>query len=222
MSLTNKISQRISVKLNYDKEKTAVINYGLFAFVQFFVALSLVVITGLFMGMFFQALIVSFAASILRVYSGGVHATKPSICLIVGTAATIINMLIARCLTNYLLIEYVLVIDAFILGLAYCLIAKYAPVDSPAKPIRTKEKRKKMRRNSFIVLTTYVAVISVLMSAYFIKEYSIYVEYATCICIAVGWQVFNLTIIGHRVLNKVDSIINHILFRKRRDSNEEN
>lgn len=218
MTLTNKLAQRISSELHYDEEKTAVISYGIFAFLQIFASIALVAFFGFLLGFFFQTLIVSFTSSILRMYSGGVHATKPSICLIVGTVATIANTIIAHYLTALVPIKLIICFIVLIIAFSYYIIVKYAPVDSTAKPIRTLSKQKKMKKLSLLVLSIYLALIFVLLTMYLIKANILYLEFATCICVAIGWQVFNLTIIGHRVLRKVDKFINQILFKTKENN----
>ncbi len=214
MSLTNKLTGKISSELGYDAEKSAVIRYGMFAFFQIFISLAIVAVLGLLLGAVFQALVVSFCSAILRQYSGGVHATKPSICLIVGTVATIAITVIVHSFTAMVPVAYLIGVIVIIMALAYFLIHKYAPVDSPAKPIKTEKKRTKMKRISLIVLSVYFAFIIVLVIMNLTQTRPVYMEYAMCICLASGWQVFNLTNKGHRLLKKVDSVINKSLFKK--------
>ncbi len=222
MSLSNKLAKKISSELNYDSEKSAVISYGLFAFIQVIASLALVVLFGFLFGVVVQALIVSFASSILRQYSGGVHATRPSICLLIGTVVTIAIAVLVNIMAKFWAVELLLAIDVLLIGCGYYLIVKYAPVDSAAKPIRTQAKRKKMKKTSLIVLFVYFMFIIILTIIFYITRNRIFVEYASCICVAVGWQVFNLTIIGHRILGKVDLVINKIFFKERRKLNEKN
>ena len=214
MNLPNRLAQKISSELNYDEEKSAVISYGIFAFLQILASLALVALLGVVLGVAIQALTVSFVSSILRQYSGGAHATKPSICLIVGTAATIAITLIAHYAAKFMPIEYLICTDVFVIAFSYYLVAKYAPVDSPAKPIKTEKKRKKMKRRSLIVLSMYVVFISILTIMYFAEKNILYIEYAMCIGMAIGWQVFSFTKKGHRFVNKIDSKLNKITFKK--------
>ncbi len=217
MNVSNKLAQKISSELNFDEEKSKVVYYGIFAFLQVLASLALVTLFGLLFGVVTQALVASFASSILRQYSGGVHATRPSICLIVGTLATIAIAVTAHYSIDAIAHEYLAAIPVILILVSYYLVIKLAPVDSPAKPIRTQTKRNKMKKLSLIVLSVYAAIIAALLIFYFTEEKIVCLEYAMCIGIAVGWQSFNLTIIGHRVLKKVDSVISKILMLKRRD-----
>lgn len=212
MSLTNKLAQKISAELNYDEEKSAVISYGIFAFLQILASLALVALLGALLGVVFQALVVSFASSILRQYSGGVHATRPSICLIIGTIATIAVTMIAHYCSRLIPIEYLMIIIVVIIASSFYLVIKYAPVDSPAKPIRTDSKRKRMKKFSLIILSIYFVLVFVLVMISLIGRDHLYLEFAMCICVATCWQVFNLTIKGHSFLKKVDSLISRIFF----------
>lgn len=216
MSLTSKLAKKISVELNYDEEKSAVISYGIFAFFQILASLCIVALAGFCCGVLFQALVVSFAISILRQYSGGIHATRPSVCLIIGTVVTIAIALIVHYLLVYIDSLYTLSMCVVLLILSYYIVIKFAPVDSPEKPIRTQKKRAKMKKLSLVVLSIYLMIVCILVIVYFSKGDIRCLEYVMCICMAAGWQVFTLTVKGHRCLKKVDSVLNKILFKSRR------
>lgn len=217
MSLTNKLANKISSELNYDSEKSAVISYGIFAVIQILASLALVTLFGLLLGIVYEALIVSFSISILRQYSGGVHATKPSICLIIGTIATITVAVISHYLTHAIDTTIIILANLVFIALTYYFVIKYAPVDSPEKPIKTSEKRKRMKKISLIVLSVYLLIIILLVILANVHNKPIYLEYSLCISLATLWQCFNLTKKGHRLLRKVDSVIKKILFRSKED-----
>lgn len=218
MSLTNKLAQKISTELNYDSEKSAVISYGIFAFFQIMASLIIVSLIGLCIGVLFQVLVISFAISILRQYSGGIHATRPSVCLIISTVVTIVIATVAHYLLVYIDAIYLISICVLLLILSYYLIAKYAPVDTPQKPIKTQSKRERMKKLSLIVLSVYSICVCILTVVYFVKKDIHCLEYATCLCMASGWQVFTLTMKGHRYLRKVDAFLNKILFKSSEDN----
>lgn len=216
MSLTDRLVKKISSELNYDEEKSAVISYGIFAFLQILTSIAIVTLFGLLLGVVFQVLVVSFSISILRQYSGGIHATRPSLCLILGTIATIAIALIVHYLISLIIIEVNLSIIIVIMALSFYLVIKLAPVDSPEKPIRTQSKKNKMKKLSLIVLSLYLICIAVLIIFSYVKGNIRYLEFAMCICLASGWQVFTLTVKGHRFLRKVDSVLNKLIFNPRR------
>lgn len=218
MSLTDKLSEKISTELNYDSEKSAVISYGIFAVLQILASLALITLLGLLFGIVLEALIVSFSISILRQYSGGVHATRPSICLIIGTIATVALAVISHYLIHAIDNTTIIVFANFVfIALTYFYVIKYAPVDSQEKPIKTLDKRKRMKKLSLIVLSVYLLIIILLVILATVHNKSVYLEYSLCISLATLWQCFNLTKKGHRLLRKVDSVIKKILFRTKED-----
>lgn len=217
MSLTDKLAHKISTELDYDSEKSAVISYGIFAFIQILASLTLVTLFGLLFGIIIQALLVSFSISILRQYSGGVHATRPSICLIIGTIATIAIAVVSHYLTHAIANTIIVFANLVFIALTYYFVIQYAPVDSPEKPIKTLEKRRKMKKISLIVLSVYLSIIILLVILAIAHNKPIYLEYSLCVSLATLWQCFNLTKKGHRLLRKVDSVIKKILFRTKED-----
>lgn len=217
MSLTSKLANKISTELNYDSEKSAVISYGIFAVLQILASLALVTLFGLLFGIVLEALIVSFSISILRQYSGGVHATRPSICLIIGTIATIVLAALSHYLTFVIGSTIIILANLVSIALTYYFVIKYAPVDSPEKPIKSSEKRKRMKKISLIVLSVYLFIVILLVMLAIVHSKPIYLGYSLCISLATLWQCFNLTKKGHRLLRKVDSGIKKILFRSKED-----
>lgn len=210
------LASRISQELKLDNDQEEVIAYGTFAIIQMVVSFFLVTIFGWIFHVLIQVLIVSFSISILRKYSGGVHASSPSICNIIGT---IVSVGFAISLNyTYLAINLWMIIFAglLIFAGAFLIIYKLAPVDSPAKPIKTAKKRKRMKKGSIFVICTYFLIVIVIVLSYFQTLEKSLLLYALCIYVGVGWQVFTLTKAGHIVLTKLDTYLNQIIKRGRK------
>jgi accessory gene regulator B len=220
MDISKRLANKIANELNLDKEKYEVINYGVFAFFQIMMSILLVAILGWILGILLQVLIVSFTSSILRQYSGGVHASNPTICLIIGTIVTISIAYIAKLIIMNTNDSIILLIGLIISAISYYIIYTKAPVDSKAKPINNIDKRNRMRRNSLVLLSIYLLILIMLLIGYYKTNNKILIEFTVCIYLAYGWQVFSLTIIGHKIINKFDSIIKKIFFKKRGNYNE--
>lgn len=203
-NLCNKISNYISQELNLDNNRKAIINYGIFAFMQMIICILLVMIFGAIFNVFFEAIIVSFTVSILRKSSGGVHASSPKACAVIGTISSI---LMAKISQNIQVDFKRLIIWGIIIFIwAYYFIYKLAPVDSIAKPIKNLEKRKRLKKNSIIILSTYLIIIIINFTyLYFIKNESSLI-YISCIYMGILWQVFSLTKSGHLLLGKLDKL----------------
>lgn len=200
--ICKKISNNIAQELNFDEDKKAVINYGISSFIQMGICIGLVIIFGVIFNVVFEALIISFTISILRKSSGGVHATSPERCAIIGT----INSVGLALISKYINASFSLVIlvgsIAFIWS--YYIVYKLAPVDSMAKPIKNIEKRNRLKKSSMIILSVYlIIVITEILYFYFMRN-SIVLTYSLCIYMGMLWQVFSLTKYGHSIMRKLD------------------
>ncbi|MBY0754311.1 accessory gene regulator B family protein [Clostridium sardiniense] len=214
-SISNKLADKIVKEVNGDEEKRAVIAYGIFGMLQIGISILLVIIFGIIFNILFKALIMSFTISILRKYSGGVHASTPNTCTVIGTLiCIIIPLLISRTLVDF---NGVALFGVIVFCISYYLIYKLAPVDSDNKPIKKLERRQRLKRKSIIILTIYLIIVIILLFLYKDLESRKLLLYCMCIYAGVVWQVFSLTKLGHIVLGKLDFVFNRInIFTTRR------
>ena len=210
--LTNNIAGKVAAELNLDNDNKEVIAYGLFALMNMALSIILIIIFGMIFHVTMEALIVCFTGSILRKYSGGAHATSPGRCTAIGTIicigqAILFLFLIGPVITPGLL----LFLGIVIFTLAYYFIYKLAPVDSPSKPIRTKEKKIRMKKGSIFLLNVYVVIVGINIFMYIFLRDERFMVYSLCIYGGVAWQIFTLTTLGHSTANKIDTFLNEIL-----------
>lgn len=202
--VVKRISRFISEELNLDDEKEAVINYGIFALIQMCLSISLVIIWGAIFNVMVEALIASFASALLRKSSGGVHSEFPGMCNFIGTVVSVLIGLMCKYLNVNLYIAFLFIICSYLIS--YYIICKLAPVDSKSKPIRTANKRKRLRRNSLIIVSIYLSLSILNIFLYFIYCNYNFIVYSLCITVGLLWQSFTLTYNGHLVLSKIDKI----------------
>ena len=212
MLSVEKISNKIAIKLakdtNGNDQKRQVIQYGVFAIIQIAISIGLVIIFGLIFNVLVPALIMSFTISILRKYSGGVHASTPGICSFIGTIICIIVPIILK----YINLKFtaVLIIGIILFIISYYLIYKLAPRDSEKKRIKKEEKRKRLKRKSIYILTIYLLITVILLLIYsnFNRQYIL--VYIISIYAGICWQVFSITKLGYIVLGKIDFLLNKL------------
>lgn len=220
--LSNNLALKISQELKLDKDNQEIIAYGTFAMFQINLSILFVIIFGFIFGITIEALLISFSGSILRKYSGGAHASTPNMCIIIGTGicigqALIISLLISPIVNPLMLL--ILGIITFIYS--YYLINKLAPVDSPAKPIKTQKKINRMKKGSLYVLSVYLVISSLLSFIYIYLGDERYAVYTLCIFTGAAWQSFTLTKAGHLTIKKIDGFFHQILLISgRREKNE--
>ncbi|GAA0069656.1 accessory gene regulator B family protein [Clostridium sardiniense] len=207
-SISNKLADKLVKEVNGDEEKRAVIAYGIFGMLQIGISILLVIIFGAVFNILLESLIMSFAISVLRKYSGGVHASTPNTCTVIGTLiCIIIPLMISKILIGF---KGVVIFGGIVFCISYYLIYKLAPVDSPNKPIKKLERRQKLKRKSIIILTIYLMLVIGLLFLYKNSESRKLLLYCMCIYSGIIWQVFSLTKLGHIVLGKLDFIFNKI------------
>lgn len=210
--LSNKIANIVSQELKLDKDNQEVIAYGTFAILQIIISIILVVIFGLIFNVTVESLIICLTTSVLRKYSGGAHSSSPYICTIIGTVICTAEAMIISFLIAPLVIPHIVIFLGIItFSVSYYLVFKLAPVDSPAKPIKTKKKIDRMKKGSNIVLSLYllIFILNYFISLFF-KE-SRFIVYSLCIFGGVSWQIFTLTKPGHFTLKKIDAFFYKIL-----------
>lgn len=200
-NICESLSTFIAKQLNFDNDKKSIINYGLFAVIQMFICILLVIIFGVVFNVLVESLIVSFAISILRRSSGGIHARTPNRCAVIGTAVVIILAFISKKVNITFSNE--IFIGVFVFLWSYHIIYKLAPVDSIAKPIKNIKMRKRLRRASMITISIYLIIVIIISIMYTINPNNCLFTYILCIYMGLIWQVFSLTKIGHLVIGKL-------------------
>lgn len=215
--IANNIANKIALELSLDNDKKEVIAYGAFSLLQMTISIILVIIFGRIFNDIIGALIISFTASTLRKYSGGIHASSPGICTFLGILVSVGQAsLIYLLIGSWDSLNLVIILGVLIFLLSYYLIYKLAPVDNVKKPIKKEEKRKRMKKGSILILNVYLIIVTFLIMLYAINSDRKLLIYSTCLYGGLLWQVFTLTDLGHLIIGKLDTFLSHIYFLKRR------
>lgn len=208
-NISKNISENLKIQLDLNDERSSVIQYGLYAFFHMGISILIVAIIGAIFNVMIEALIISFVIAIFRKSSGGVHASTAINCTIIGV---IISVLPAFIVTRFKFnLNYVIAIGVIVFTIATILTYELAPVDSINKPIRKKEKIKRLKKSSIIILTIYMSLVTINILFYSLNKTEIFLVYSICIYIGVIWQVFTLTKSGHIIVNIIDSLLIKIL-----------
>lgn len=208
--LSNDLANKVASELSLDKDNREVIAYGTFALMQMLLSIILVFLFGSLFHVAFEALIISFTGSILRKYSGGVHASSPGICNFIGTIVCVGEaVLISLLMSSVVNLKLIIILGALTFIWSYYIIFKLAPVDSAAKPIVKEEKRKRMKKGSIILLSVYLIISVFFILLYISSGERKFLFYELCVYSGILWQAFTLTALGHLSVGKVDTFLNH-------------
>jgi len=208
--LSKGVASKIAVELNLDNDNKEVIAYGAFAILHMLLCIMLAIVFGALFGVLVETLIISFIVSILRKYSGGVHASTPGICAAIGTIVSVGLGKVALIISYFLSLKFLLVLGIITFIVAYYIVYKLAPVDSPAKPIKKIEKIKRMKKGSMIILSFYLLFVVLNIILFITSRNRSFVICSLCIYVGVLWQVLTLTYSGSVLFTYLDSFFNHI------------
>ncbi|WP_194190137.1 accessory gene regulator ArgB-like protein [Clostridium chrysemydis] len=204
--IIDKIGSKINVSTNKSKEEIEIIKYGLFALIQMMLSIILVFILGLIFGVVIEAIIASFSIAILRKSSGGVHASTPEICLIVGTIITIIiGEISTKYSGSYLFMEFLNIIS-------FILIISKSPVQSKNKPISNK-KRIRLKKKSILITVIIISLSSLLFYFGYQRSKVNFIWYANSMSLGMLWQAFSLTKSGEKIMGFIDFFLNKYILK---------
>jgi accessory gene regulator B len=207
--LHEKMARSIARELNLGEQDAQTIAYGAFAVVQTGLALFLAASLGFALGIAWQALAVSFSSNILRGFSGGAHASKPSICLFVGTAVTLLLAGLSAWAAVFFPPRAPLWAAPGVLAVSLVSVWRNAPVDSPAKPITDPKKRKKMKTASLRAVTALCAAGA---AAGVLFPFGFPASLILSVYAGVLWQSLTLTAAGRKALSCIDAALAASLF----------
>jgi len=206
--MAKQLACNIASSLGYDKEKEAVIAYGLIAMIQITITVLIVLLFGILIDAPVEALIICFSASILRKYSGGAHAKTPELCTFITVVYCTLTAFLAKNVIATIYSPTPMIIAILIIfGLSFLIIYKFAPVDSPNKPITTEKKIKRMRKGSFIILALYLtlSIVFWMLSSH----WEVFKSYGISILFGASWQIFTLTSLGLLFMGRMNNILLH-------------
>jgi accessory gene regulator B len=201
--LAHNLAEKMALHMQFDDDKKAVIAYGLTAIFQIITLFTIISVIGLIFGFWYESIILFIVVGIIRKSTGGAHSRTMYGCILISVlSVTILSSLSKHILSFSVDIFVNLGISVFIYALCFIVFYMRVPVDSPNKPIVKPEKIKRLRRQSFVILTVFflISVAFILMTAWNDRFYSI----AVSIRLAMLWQTFTLTKPGARFIDKID------------------
>ncbi|MBB6215496.1 accessory gene regulator B [Anaerosolibacter carboniphilus] len=204
--LSNRFASQISVILGFDKDYEEILAYGAFAILHILWSILLITVFGILFGVLLESLIISFTASILRKYSGGVHATSPNRCATIGTII-FVGFSVAINQFNSINLVFALIFHILSFIYAYYIISRYCPVDTPNKPIIKQESKERLRKKSFQFIHLCLICSVGLFILYFQRINYPAMKLILAICIGLVWQSFTLTRLGHLIISNLDILL---------------
>lgn len=213
MEFNKKIASYIIRNLNLDKDNEEVIAFSLDLLIIYLTNLSLTLIIAWLIGIFKESLAVLAVILILKLFSGGAHCSSAFNCTIFGILLTLLLGKLSKLLSLYTNLNCLIISSAFSILLSFILITKFAPVDSPAKPITSTIHKRRLRFFSILI----IFLISIIQIVLF-KTSKIF-SVILAINISMLCQSLMLTKEGHIIVKCFDNFLTNII-RKGGENNE--
>lgn len=190
-SWTARAAGYLAAELNYDSGQQEILQYALTILSTTVFGFVAIILAGFLVGVPGLAFAAALSSGILRIYSGGAHASCPERCVAIGAIIfTTLGMAAGKLAHLNLLYNLFPLVCVF----AYLALYFYSPADAPGKPIETNLGRKIMRRRAFVILSVWAAATLILTWRGWAP-----VELLLASCLGVGWQSFSLTPCGYLV-----------------------
>lgn len=210
MSIIENVSLNLSTnlgnKLNKDEEEKAILNYGLFIIIHTVIAIMITVLVGLITGMVIEILLITITSALFKRYTGGVHASTPERCLIIGLILSLIMSILCRLIVINIDINNIVLIGGIIIGFSYYMIYHKCPIPSKNKPLKNEKNRNRLKKKAIILLNIYIVLLIILYIIYYIIKLSIIKSIIVSFMLGLFLQMIVLTNIGTKVIKLLDRI----------------
>jgi accessory gene regulator B len=203
-TLAKNIAEKIALQMDFDEDKKAVIGYGLTAIFQMVTIFMIISVFGILFHFWYESILIFFGVGIIRKSTGGAHSETMNGCIIISVLSVTMLSALSRYLLGFPMNRFANSVFSVIIYIL-CLIVFYyrVPVDSPNKPIVKPEKIRRLRRQSFLIITVFF--LSSVAFIFFSTGNNRFYSIAVSIRLTMLWQLLTLTAAGARFFGNIDS-----------------
>jgi accessory gene regulator B len=197
----NQFSKHLQSQLNLNDDRTEVISFGLYTFFNTVAGFAAIIIVGYLLGALEQSLTAAVTSAIFRSVSGGAHSVRLRNCTILGAIVSpgigVICKWVSPRFPDLALLSIVVVVWL----LSLISVSKFAPADTPKRPITRPDERIKFRRLSFAFLLIWILAIS--MAAVMKLSHGLILAST----LGLLWQAHSITPGGYRLVKRFDQLL---------------
>ncbi|SFL92090.1 accessory gene regulator ArgB-like protein [Candidatus Frackibacter sp. WG13] len=179
---------------SHSQEEKETFKYGLTILLSTLGGYLLIMIFYSLFNVTWLALTAAVSASLIRIFSGGVHASCFRNCALTWTAVFTMLALIAHNFANQ--IEYMYILIWTILLIGCVIIYFYSPADIEEKPITSIEKRFKLKKLSFIIFFILI------LFYYILNLIGSRKQFILAGSLGMLWQLFTITPLAYKLFNR--------------------
>lgn len=202
--LINDIAVLLERELDLTGESKEIAVYGLYIFFSTCAGIISIAVTGWLLGVLGLSLVVVLTASGLRVMSGGAHSQCLRNCTLLGVILAPAMALGAKHIHGYLIPPAMLALVMAVGFISIWSIYRYAPADTPNKPIISESFKARLRRLSLLYTLAWSLLMTIMVSGLWIAP-----RYDIVLASTLGilWQSFSLTPMGYKLVAAVDALL---------------
>lgn len=198
----DQFSKHLQSELNLNDDRKEVVIFGLHTFFSTVTGFAAIIVVGYFIGALRLSLTAAVTTSIFRAVSGGAHCERLRNCTIlraiVSPGIAVTSRWVSPLLPDFAL--FLIIAAAWLLSIGSAI--KYAPADTPKRPIARPEERLKFRRLSFTFLFIWIIAIMIVTT---MKIYSH--DFALASTLGLLWQAHSITPKGYRLVERFDNLL---------------
>lgn len=197
----------LAKQLNENHEKRGVYYYGFQVVIGVLVKFVFLIGLSLITGALKPTLIMVLTFAALRILAGGVHMDSYGKCIMLS----LVIFIVCGTLVQYTYIYWPYELVAAFIGLSFIfglfVIIKWAPKDTPNKPITKPEEKRKFKRLSIIYMPVWLAVVCIL-AVLNLKMY------AVASCFGLVLECFMITPLGYNWFTELNEELNYAKGKK--------
>ncbi len=194
-------------QLNIDERQCEILKYAIRIVISTVLGYTLILVLAWLLDIFYLVLVIAITVSIYRSASGGAHCSNVINCGLYSAITANILGMIANLFnpTSATMLTFMIIIFLF----SIWTINKYAPADTPGKPISSKIKREKLRTYSFMIVSLWCTGSIFWYSSG--RNLNVFVYGST---VGILWQSFTVTDWGYRFCHLIDKGLSQIIIRR--------
>lgn len=201
LAFSKRWANYLTVKTGLSHEKELILTYIIEVLTLNVLSVVIALMLGMLLGVLPGTATGIFIATLFRHTAGGAHSNSPWRC---GIITVTIYPLIALSAVKLSMLEKsytdILTASTILVGLVAMILL--APVDSPAAPIISPSRRKRLKISALIIML----VLSVLLIVLSQSPWDYARQLQLCIAISIAWLSLMLTKQGHKIISFVDNI----------------
>lgn len=201
--LSYSFANYLMYQLKENHEKRRVYYYGFQIFIGSIVKAVIMISVSALLGILMPALIILFVFGTLRVLAGGFHMDTYGKCIATSTILFVATGLIAQYTYKQWATIYIIALLILTVITTLPVIYKWAPRDTPNKPITSFEEIKKYKKLSFIYIIVWVLLNSTIILIEQIKGYKYLDMVVISSCFGVLLEIMTVTPAGYGLFERI-------------------